>query len=48
MIRWMLGKSGAAVRVRDADEEDDEDDDVMEEGRLGPTAYVPRLVVASG
>ena len=43
----MLGKSGVAVPARD-DADEDEEEEAVEEGRVGRTEFVPRLMVAMG
>lgn len=47
-IRCILGKSGVAEQVRDDADEEDEEEEMVEDGRLDRTAYVPRLIVTKG
>lgn len=53
MTLCMLGKSSVVTELRedaveDEADEDDEDDEVVEEGRAGFRAYVPRLILVRG
>ena len=44
----MLEKSSVMMAVREDVDEDDDDEEVVEEGRAGFRAYVPRLILVRG
>lgn len=48
MTLCMLGKSTVVIAVREDADEDEDEDEVVEEGRTGFRAYVPRLILVRG